>query len=114
MDVFRALAERWRGEAASLERYGDSPAATACRLHAAELEAAIGAALDDLLAPADAAELAGVSERTLRNWRATGRLDNHGTDARPLYRRGDLPARGGAPGRPGGYDPAADARRIAA
>lgn len=114
MDVFRALAERWREEAAHLDRYGEHDrAAAACRLHAAELEAAIQMSADELLTPSEAAEWAGVVERTLRGWKADGKLENHGTDTRPLYRRGDLPRRGGSASDTGGYDPAADALRLA-
>ncbi|NIP97619.1 MAG: helix-turn-helix domain-containing protein [Akkermansiaceae bacterium] len=79
---------------------------------AAELSAALDAVADALLSPAEAAELAGVSERTLRSWRSKGRIRNHGTEGRPRYRRGELPRRPLRDHDHEGYDPRADALEL--
>lgn len=114
MDPIEALPERWREKARTLAEYGDDRGAAVCRLHASELEAAMALAAEELLSPADAAEVAGVTERTLRDWKASGKIENHGTDTRPKYRRGDLPRRGNSDSDAGGgYDPAADAMKLA-
>jgi len=103
------LVHRWRARADELEPYA-APAAVAYRTAAAELDAALRTAEDELLAPADASRESGLSERRLRELRSEGRLADHGTPGRPKYRRGELPrrARGGA----GGWDAEAHVRRI--
>lgn len=110
-----ALAARWRDTAVQLRSYGAEGQATALEHAAAELEDALAEAEDELLTPSEAAEHAGVTERTLRTWRADGRIENHGTDGRPLYRRGDLP-KAGTTNSPdiGGYSATADAAEIMA
>lgn len=44
----------------------------------------------DLVSVPRAAELRGVSEKTIRNWIAAGRLDRHGTHRAPLVDRRQL------------------------
>lgn len=112
MKPIRQLPERWRDRAKGLEPFAEG-AARAFEMAADDLEGALDAADDELLSPSDAAEYSGVTERTLRTWRADGRIANHGTDTRPMYRRGDLPRRGGATPDAGTYDAAADAVRLA-
>jgi hypothetical protein len=44
-----------------------------------------------LLTVAQAAELAGVSAKTIRNWISAGRLSRHGAPRAPRVARGELP-----------------------
>ncbi|MFO7894801.1 MAG: helix-turn-helix domain-containing protein [Longimicrobiales bacterium] len=113
MGPIEQLPRRWRRRAADLRPYAP-PAAQAFEAAADDLADALQAAADELLTPSDAADYAGVTERTLRTWRADGRITNHGTDGRPLYRRGELPRTPSTSDTPDiGYDPAADARSLA-
>lgn len=108
-----ARAASWRQKAEALRRYAPEVAVAFVDC-AAELEADVREAEDTLLSPAAAADYAGVSDRTLRQWVANGRLTNHGRPGKPLYRRSELPRRtapdAGAQG--GGYDPAKDAAAL--
>ncbi len=96
------LPAAWRTRAEELRPYAP-PAAEAWARAAAELEDALHAAADELLSPTEAAEVSGLSERTLRDHRARGLLEDRGTPGRPRYRRGDLPRRGKAD-QAGGWD----------
>lgn len=101
----------WRDEAARLRsRYARDDLAALAEAHAAELEAALREAEDALLPPAVAAKES-LSERSLRARRAAGHLKNHGTEARPLYRRGDLPRRANRD-HSNGFDASAHVREI--
>lgn len=86
------LSATWRARADELEPYAPA-AAQAFRTAADEIEEALAAAEDELLSPTQAAEASGLAERTLRDHRARGLLEDHGTPGRPRYRRGDLPRR---------------------
>lgn len=99
----------WRARAAELAPYAPS-AATAFETAAAELEAKLRSEEEALLPPDDASAESGLSTRRLAQLRAGGQLPNHGTAARPLYRRGDLPRRVAKV--PQAYDVAADAARL--
>lgn len=93
------LARQWRSRAEDLRRWAAAEGpASAYERAAAELEEALDAAANELLSPTEAARVSGLSERTLRDRRARGALTDHGAPGRPLYRRGDLPVREGAPG----------------
>lgn len=99
-DELTALAERWRAKAKTVAEYDDDRGAAICRPHAEELEATIAAEQDGLLTPAEAAEYAGGTERTLRQWRArdasrtTGRTRGRCTagETCPAAARGIRPA----------------------
>ena len=96
------LSVRWRDRGDDLDPY--SPAAAAAfRTAAAELEAALQAAEDELLPPAESSSESGLSKRRLRELEAEGKLENHGKKGAPLYKRGDLPRRR-AKGDAGGFD----------
>lgn len=110
MDPLTTLAAEWRRSAEVLRQHGHEATAHVCELHASQLLNALAESEDELLSPADAAAYAGVRERTLRNWKADGKLKNYGTDTRPLYRRGDLPH---APATPDTFDARAAAARLA-
>jgi hypothetical protein len=97
------LSAVFRARACALEPFA-APAAVAFREAASLLEAALAAAEDELLTPRQAAEVTGLSARTLRDHRARGLLEDRGTSGRPKYRRGDLPRRGRQEG-PGGWNP---------
>lgn len=97
------LSVRWRERGDELDPYAPA-AAEAFRTAAAELEAALQAAEDELLPPAQAVPESGSSARTLRDHVAKGTLKNYGKRGAPLYRRGDLPRRR-AKGEAGGFDP---------
>lgn len=105
----RDLIQRWRTEAELLEQYG-SPAAEACRRHAADLEAALRDQDGELLDPATAAQVSGYSVDRLRHLVGEGKLENVGRSGVPRYRRGDLPKKRAASD--GGFDPAARAREV--
>ena len=98
------LATRWRTRGDELDPYAPA-AAAAFHTAAAELEAALQAAEDELLPPAEASTESGLSKRRLRELSAEGKLENVGRKGAPRYRRGDLPMR--AKGRgdaSGGFD----------
>lgn len=59
-----------------------------------------------------AAEHAGVSTRTIRDWEASGRITNHGERNSPLYDPTELPRRRPQESAGSAYDPGADAREI--
>ena len=96
------LSVRWRERGDDLDPYAPA-AAEAFRTAASELEAALQAAEDELLPPAQAVPESGSSARTLRDHVAKGTLKNYGKRGAPLYRRGDLPRRR-AKGDAGGFD----------
>jgi len=55
-----------------------------------ELERALGTGCDELLTPAQAAELAKVAPATLRKWARTGALTNRGSPRASRYRRSEV------------------------
>jgi len=55
-----------------------------------QIERALGAGGDELLTPAQAAELLKVQPATLRAWVRRGALTNHGSLRAPRYRRSEV------------------------
>ncbi len=96
------LSVRWRARGDDLDPYAPA-AAEAFRTAASELEAALQAAEEELLPPAESSAESGLSRRRLRELEAEGKLENHGRKGAPLYKRGDLPRRR-AKGDAGGFD----------
>lgn len=109
-----ALATTWRARADELELLAATAQATTLRWAAAQLEAAIAQADDELLTLEQAAALGHYSAEHLRKLVADGSIPNAGKRGAPRIRRRDVPVRapkpsGTAGGRPAGYDPAQDA-----
>ena len=102
------LAAEWRATADTLAAHGAEQGAATCRLHAAELEAALRAQDDELLDLTAASTESGYSPDRLRHMIAEGTVPNAGRRGAPRVRRADLPhkKRGSA-----GFDPTAAARR---
>ena len=107
------LPGRWRDRADLLERHGAGEAAATCRELAAELEAALEDAGDELLTLAEAAAESGYSGRRLRELATAGELENLGRRGAPRFRRADLP-RKARTSSPSAYDPAEDAAALLA
>jgi hypothetical protein len=84
------LAEQWRTEAGTLDRYEPSMAKV-CRDHADALDAALRSVADDTLDLTTAARESGYSVDRLRHLVADGALPNAGHKGKPRIRRGDLP-----------------------
>ncbi|MDQ2668459.1 MAG: hypothetical protein M3Z05_21065 [Gemmatimonadota bacterium] len=105
-----ALPGLWRAEADRLERFA-SPASTAFREAALQLEAALRAEQDELLTLAAAALASGHSVDHLRHLVASGAIPQAGRKGAPRIRRADLPRKPGK-GAASTYDVNADARRL--
>ncbi len=82
----------------------------------ADFEAVIGAEDDRLLALAEASELSGYSVDHLRRLHRDGAFPGERRGRRLFIRAADLPRKPKSDrgGRPSGYDPVADARRVMA
>src|SRR5581483_11980447 len=93
------LVSRWRERAGALRTWGGSEgAARAWETAAAELEAALRAARDELLTLEAAATESGYSADHLGRLLRAGKLPNAGRPHAPRIRRGDLPRKpGGLP-----------------
>ena len=113
MDALRTLAEQWRERAATFRAHACEPAARAYEMAAAELEAELRTGLEESLSLAEAAVESGYSRRRLRELVADGSLPNAGRKGAPRIRRADLPRRVQA-AQVDSYNPAADARNLAA
>jgi|SRR5919108_2364668 hypothetical protein len=105
----RDLLERWRAEAARLERFAPA-AAVAFADCARELEDALRAADDEPLTLEQGAAESGFSKDHLRHLIGSGAIANAGRRHAPRIRRGDLPRK--AKRRVGRYDVEADARQL--
>src|SRR5262245_1980720 len=103
------LVVQWRDTAATLAAHGAEQGAATCRLHAAELEAALRATDDELLDLAAASGESGYSADRLRHMIAEGAIPNAGKRGAPRVRRADLPRKRT---KAGGFDAAAAARRM--
>jgi hypothetical protein len=106
-----ALPAAWRAEADRLERFAP-PAALAFRDAALQLEQALRSAESEELTLAEAALASGFSAEHLRKLVASGTVPNAGRRGAPRIRRGDLPKKA-SPAISAGYDPNADALRLA-
>jgi hypothetical protein len=107
------LAQRWRGEAGLLRRYGLESGAVMLEAHAADLETALRDQANEELTLSQAAAESGKSERRLRELLADGRLPNAGRKYAPRIRRADLPAASPRRSAPA-YSPEEDAHRLLA
>lgn len=85
------LAQRWRRDAETFDRYGASQMAQVARTHADDLDAALRSVADDTLDLTTAARESGYSTDRLRHKVATGEIPNAGRKGAPRIRRGDLP-----------------------
>ena len=89
-----ALVDRWRADAAIMNRYGASAAADVLLTAAADLESWLAERDEELLTPAQAAadpEVLYKSADHIGELLRTSRVKNRGKKHRPLVRRGDLP-----------------------
>ncbi len=105
------LASTWRARAEGLRRYAPA-AARAFQDAAAELEAAMAEAADEVLTLAEASRESGYSARRLRELVAAGGLPNAGRKGVPRLRRADLPRKGRRGNGGSGYDAEAHAREL--
>lgn len=103
------LAATWRANADTLAAHGADQGAATCRLHAAQLEAALRDTDDELLDLAAAATESGYSTDRLRHMIADGSIPNAGRRGSPRVRRADLPRKRSSAG---GFDAAAAALRV--
>ena len=87
------LAQRWRGDAETLDRY-EPNLARVCRDHADALDSAMRSVADDALDLATAARESGYSRDRLRHLVSAGEIPNAGKLGAPRIRRGDLPSKG--------------------
>ena len=114
MNALEKLAGRWLEEAETLARYRDTRGSEVCRLHAAEVRAALASHEKDVLTLAEAAEASGYSTDHLRHLVAEGSVPNAGKRGNPGIRRADLPKKPGKRrGADSGFDPDEEARKIA-
>jgi hypothetical protein len=105
------LPHAWRARADDLARFAPA-AAAAFRDAAAELEAALHAAANEVLTLQQASARSGLSVDRLRHKIADGGLPNAGRKGAPRLCARDLPVRK-APPIALAYDPNLDARRLA-
>lgn len=112
MTPIEQLANRWREDAETLERYHDAALAAVCREHADALVAALRDAGDEALTLAEAAAESGFSRDRLRHLVADGSIANVGVKGSPRIRRADVPRK--ATAAPAGFDASAVARRLTA
>lgn len=91
-----AVTRRWRGDAALLRKYGHADTATLTEVCAAQIEAVVREADDDLLTLRAAARESGFSPDHLGRLLRQGRIPNAGRRGSPRIRRGDLPKKPGA------------------
>jgi hypothetical protein len=110
MSTLNGLPEKWRGDAATLARYGDTRGAELLRQAAADLEATLEEAADEALSLEEAVRESGYSERRLRELIADGSVPNAGRKGKPRIRRCDLPRK--ARKAVSGYDAEADAHSL--
>lgn len=93
-DVLRALASRYRADAAAFKRYGQHGPAALLEQVAGDLEAEGEAHLSERLTIAEAAEESGYSESRLYHLVSEGTIPNAGESGSPRIRRADLPRKG--------------------
>lgn len=111
MKELEDLAQRWLEEAETLARYRDERGAEVCRMHAAELGAAIESHESEALTLVQAADASGYSTEHLRHLVSNGTIPNAGRKGSPRIRRGDLPLKPGNRASDG-FDAAAEAQKI--
>ena len=120
MNPLLKLADEWRSQAEMLLRYSDERGATACELHAKELEAVWNRWQSEELRIAEASAESGYTEDGLRRLVREEKIPNAGRPNSPRIRRADVPkkpgrseAHGDAKGPSDGYNVDEDARSIA-
>jgi hypothetical protein len=113
--ALESLPAAWRARAAELRIYGAESPAVAWERAADELERVVAAAADQLLPLEEASQASGYSTDHLRRLVRQGALGCTRRGRRLYFRAADLPRRPVAVDAAdlGGYDPAADARRVA-
>ena len=88
-----ALSDPWRERAEYLRRFGDPSCAKLWSLAAEQLEAALKAAGQQPLIPAEAAKLCGLTADYVCTLIRLGKLRNVGRPNAPRIRRADLPVK---------------------
>jgi hypothetical protein len=106
------LAATWQARAKALNPYAPG-AAAAFRTAAAELEAALRDAGDELLTLEQASTESLYSERRLREFLTDGTIPQAGRKHAPRIRRADLPKRAKSMAAANRYDPLQHARELA-
>lgn len=104
-----SLAERWRADAETLERYEDFRTGKVLRGCADDLEMAMRSVAGEALSLKEAARESGYSADRLGHMIAEGLIPNAGRKGSPRIRRGDLPRKNKTAG---AFDPAAKAREL--
>jgi len=102
MTAIEAVLQRWRDDAARLRTYRNDRQAEFLEDRAAEVEAALAEAENELLSLVEAAEVSRYTPDSLGRLVRAGRLTNHGRPNAPKVRRGDLPRKPSLSGRPAG------------
>ena len=87
------LIDCWRERSEFLRAYGDATAAKIWTLAASELEAALKAAGEQPLTPAEAAKITGLTAAYICALIREGKLQNVGRPKAPRVRRADLPVK---------------------
>lgn len=90
MNPVPELCGRWRDRAADLRRYGADPQARALEACADELERLIREHENEELTLDDAADVQGVTRRTIERKIERGEIENVGKPGKPRVRRGDV------------------------
>ena len=113
--ALESLADAWRAQAEELRGWGAAQGAKALERAAADLDAALAAEHGAVLSMREASERSGYAPDSLRHLVRDGKLRAERRGRRLYFRAGDLPKKRPSLDGPHhtGYDPAADARRVA-